>query len=94
MFGLRRGGPKKLRSRPEECFSKLEKNANYDLKTNSNPGQKRLQNEPPRFDPIRAAPIQAEPSRAGPSRVDRRSADEPALYTLTPDRPPLAACYW
>ena len=33
-----------------------------------------------------------------PSRADRRSAnpstDRPALYTLTPDRPPLAACNW
>ena len=26
--------------------------------------------------------------------ADRRSADRPALYTLTPDRPPLAGSYW
>ena len=32
-------------------------------------------------------------STAEPSRADRRSADRPALYTLTPDRP-LAAYYW
>ena len=48
-------------------------------------------------EPSRAGPSRAEPSPsrspAEPSRADRRSADRPALYTLTPDRP-LAAYYW
>ena len=48
---------------------------------------------PSRAAPSRAAPSRANPSRANPSRAERSRTDEPALYTLTPDRPPLAAYY-
>jgi len=60
--------------------------------------------EPSRAEPHQAAPSWAEPSRAerhraaprraNPSRAERSRTDEPALYTLTPDRPPLAAYYY
>ena len=35
---------------------------------------------------------QGKPVQAKPSRAESTGINRPALYTLTPDRPPLAAC--
>ena len=35
---------------------------------------------------------QGKPGQAKPSRAESTGINRPALYTLTPDRPPLAAC--
>jgi len=51
-----------------------------------------------RSEPPRRPSDRAEASEASPAvrPTDRRSADPPTdrPYTLTPDRPPLAASYW
>ena len=44
-----------------------------------------------RAEPSRAERHRAAPSQANPNRAERSRTDEPALYTLTPDRLPLAA---
>ena len=44
------------------------------------------------FDANRAQLSQGKPVQAKPSRAESTGINRPALYTLTPDRPPLAAC--
>ena len=44
------------------------------------------------FDTSRAKMSQGKLAQAKLSPAESASIDQPALYTLTPDRPPLAAC--
>ena len=46
----------------------------------------------PFFDTSRAQMSQGEPAQAKLSRAELTGIDRPALHTLRPDRPPLAAC--
>jgi len=44
------------------------------------------------FDTNRAQLSQGKLAQAKPSRAESPGINRPPLYTLTPDRPPLAAC--